>query len=61
MHTNTTGLVLRAVPAAIGIGLTWLGITLIKNERELLFRRLELESALKEKSNAERRKLLLGN
>ena len=53
--------ILQVVPAGFGLGIAWLGVTLIKNERKLLYRRLELEAALDAKTSKERKKLLSGN
>ncbi len=54
------GILIKTIPAVVGIGFAWLGTTLIKNEKRLLIRRLELEEALVTKSNKLRKKLLLG-
>jgi len=51
---------ITAIPALIGLGLAWMGVTLVKNEKRLLLRRLELQAALEETSKNVRRDYLLG-
>ncbi len=43
-------LLIKFIPPAAGITLTWLGFKLIKNEPKLLIRKLELEGLLNAKS-----------
>tara|TARA_Y100001968_G_C19174918_1_gene627513 strand:+ start:472 stop:657 length:186 start_codon:yes stop_codon:yes gene_type:complete len=40
------GILTKGVPAVIGIGIAWIGIKMIRNEKQLLLRRLELEEML---------------
>ena len=58
---KANGLIVRAASIAFGAGVSWVAVTLIRNESLLLHRRLELEEALGEKSMKKRRKLLLGH
>ena len=50
----------RGVPVALGIGLAWLGRSLLLNEARLLHRRLELEGALNASNAKVRKEFLLG-
>ncbi len=59
--SSANKIMLTAFPAAMGLCLAWFGATLIKNEKQILHRNLELKMALKTRSRRERRKLLLGN
>ncbi len=59
--SKTSALIATTIPTFIGIGLAWLGTSLIKNEKKLIMRRLELEEALETKSTKLRKKLILGN
>ena len=40
------GILTKGIPAVIGIGIAWIGIKMIRNEKQLLLRRLELEEML---------------
>ena len=53
-------LVLAGFPTAFTLAVAWLGVTLVRNEKNLLMRRLELETELEEKSRGNRRKSLIG-
>ena len=48
------------VPAVIGMGFAWLGVSVVRNESKLLLRQIELKDALSAKSSKLRRKLLYG-
>ncbi len=57
---SAEALLIKGIPTLLGFGLAWLGITLIKNEKRLLIRQIELKSALTEKSKRERRIKIVG-
>ena len=44
----------------MGLGLAWIGVRIVRNEKKILYRRLQLEAALTEKSKKVRKDLLLG-
>ncbi len=43
-------LLYKGIPAIFGISLAWISINIIKNEKKLLLRKLELQKELTEKS-----------
>ena len=59
-HLHPNRWLVGVFPAALGIGVAFLGINLVRNENRLLQRKLELEEALFAKSRNQRKKLLLG-
>ena len=59
MQTNKT-IFLPVFPAIIGLGLAWIGTSIIKNESRLLMRKLELQEALQAKDKEIRKKLISG-
>ena len=50
---------MKAIPAALGLGIAWIGINLVKNEKRLLLRKLELEKIIHTKSKKLQKKLIL--
>ncbi len=54
------GAIATAIPALFGLCLAWTAVRILKNEKSLLLRHIELEMALKEKSNKKRREYLIG-
>ncbi len=48
------------LPTFLGLGVGWLSVNLLRNEKKLAFRKIELEGALNAKSNRDRKELLLG-
>ncbi len=58
--TNSSVWVVKAIPAVVGLGVAWVGIRLVRNEKNLTLRQIELEQALAAKSKKERIKHLLG-
>ena len=40
----------KGLPAIIGLGLAWLGVRIIQNEKRLIIREIELKKILKENS-----------
>ena len=59
--TNSSRWLLGAIPTVLGLGVAWLGLRLIRNEKRILHRRLELQKVLGEKSRTARRRILLGD
>ncbi len=57
---NSSGWMVKVLPAALGLGVAWVGINLLRNERRLLHRQLELQQALDENSRKIRKSFLLG-
>ncbi len=57
---TSSSLWVTGIPSLIGLGIAWVGVTLVKNEKRLLLRRLELQAALEEKRGRLRREYLLG-
>ena len=55
---NKTFLI-KGITPVIGLGLAWISVRMIRNEKRLLLRRLELEAALLEKCDKKRKKLLI--
>lgn len=51
---------MKGFTAILGLGFLSLSFTLLKNEKRLLHRCLELEMALEEKKRKRRRELLFG-
>ncbi len=47
---NLTKLANISIPAIVGLGVTWLGLRLINNEKKIEVRRMELELQLHAKS-----------
>tara|TARA_Y100001968_G_C19262917_1_gene670196 strand:+ start:216 stop:377 length:162 start_codon:yes stop_codon:yes gene_type:complete len=47
---NIKSLATFSLPAALGLGVAWLGFTILKNEARLETRRMELEVQLNTKS-----------
>ena len=42
--------IVKGIPVGLGLGLLWVGSSLLKNEARLLNRRLQLEGALNSKT-----------
>ncbi len=57
MGQSSTVLV-KGIPAFVGLGLGLLGILLFKNEKNLLIRKLELEKELKNRQSKYTQKIL---
>ncbi len=58
---NFSILIVGGIPAALGLGVAWLGVNLIRNENRLLHRRLELEALLDRRSPRRNRNFLKNN
>ena len=41
-----SGLLTKGIPTFLGIGIAWIGFKIIKNEKRLILRRMELEDRL---------------
>ena len=54
-------MIVKTVPAILGLGVLWIGRRLIANEARILLRQIELEEALVTKSAKSRKHLLLGS
>ena len=48
--TNLTKITTIELPAAIGLGLAWVGVRIMSNERKLATREMELRLQLDEKA-----------
>jgi hypothetical protein len=49
--TNLTKITTIGLPAAIGLGLAWVGVQIMSNERKFATREMELRLQLDAKSN----------
>ena len=60
MNRFASKLMTRGVPAVLGIGIAWVAVRMVKNEAQLVLRKLELQDALETSSWQVKRKLLRG-
>ncbi len=58
MKHASTEILLKTIPISFGFALAWLGVRIVKNEKKIHMRKLELIKVLEEKSYNKRIKLM---